>query len=237
MPQQNGSTSRFVQWAHSSDSSSGSDDSKSTRANTVEITNLDSNTTHARLLVPLMIAGPFGKVYSINIKMTEANGKLGATALVAFFKKESCHHLEAYANVQGILVMGRLIKVSQSKEKAPETIEPQGRDDSRVLLFEGKNHLLTQDNLLKMLAQHKIRESHIQTKELLWKTATISKVVVAFTSYHDAYRMFKAVHKSYDPDDLRVSYGRDPMETGVKTYVDTAQSTPDGHQLKVRINW
>ncbi|KAM7204643.1 hypothetical protein V8F20_003427 [Naviculisporaceae sp. PSN 640] len=232
MSQRGGSSGRYVEWAHSSDSSS-SDDSNATRANTVMITNLDSKTTSAALMRQLMIAGPFGRVYSVNIKITETNGERGATALLAFFKKESCHFLKTYVNDLGIRVMGRPIKVSDTKEKAPENIEPQGRDDSRVLLFEGKNELLTPDKLTSLFAKHKIRESHIQRKELVWKTATKSKVGVIFTSYSDAYRMIGVVHRNYELDDLRAFYGRDPMECGVSKYANP----DDEEEVKFKINW
>ncbi|KAK4212567.1 hypothetical protein QBC37DRAFT_374975 [Rhypophila decipiens] len=129
--------SRDNNWPQGSGSSNNSFQC-ATRMNTVLVTNIQPQTTLKELLEKIAIAGPFGKLYSAHLRPV-SNPRQDPTsrALITFFSKEAVVHFLAYVCNQGICTKGRPIRAAETETPAPETIEPEGPRDSRVVILQG----------------------------------------------------------------------------------------------------
>ncbi|KAM7204646.1 hypothetical protein V8F20_003430 [Naviculisporaceae sp. PSN 640] len=93
-----------------------------TRNNTVEIRNFPPGISSRRLLNHVTVAGPFGKLYSIDVEY-EWDGSRPATALLTFFEPESCRHFEAYVAYQAAQNRGQIAVASTSYALARQVMD------------------------------------------------------------------------------------------------------------------
>ncbi|KAM7209999.1 hypothetical protein V8F06_014619 [Rhypophila decipiens] len=233
-------------WSQGSDNSNGSQGSQdnnwsqgsgssnnsfqyATRMNAVLVTNLPPNTTLKELLEKIAIAGPFGKLYSAHLR-TASNPNQDPTsrALVTFFSKEARVHFLAYVVNQGICIKSRPIRAAETETPAPETIEPEGSRDSRVVILEG----YTLEELHKILSNMRISMERVEKVYKFKAPGRGRHLGVIFTGYANANILVRALAPAKTK---RAYYGRDPIEAGVRTGYDYMKSIPGDLHIEVYI--
>ncbi|KAM7196637.1 hypothetical protein V8F33_005977 [Rhypophila sp. PSN 637] len=206
---QNSQGSRDNNWSQGSGSSNNRF-RHATRMNAVLVTNLPPNATLKELLEKIAIAGPFGKLYSAHLR-TASNPNQDPTS-----------------RALGICIKGRPIRAAETETPAPETIEPQGSRDSRVVILEG----YTLEELHKILSNIRTSMERVEKIYKFKAPGRARHVGVIFTTYADANLLVRALASAKAK---RAYYGRDPIEAGVRTGYDYMKSIPGDLHIEVYI--